>query len=184
MQAVAFESILDSDLPQQRDICLSHGPSMCLALHGELLILQKAPFLDNAGRWPESPKNKVGNSLLSLELGLKRDCSVAQAKQLNVVLHGLLKQDQRYVTQLESMQDQQVQLQTPSSPAALAPCGVSWDGCDILCSSGSIDCVRTGCECVELAHPSKGQRCCLGHHSTQQAAAIVCAAALLCTAAC
>ena len=86
------------------------------------------------------------------------------------------------MAEMESAQDQLVQLQTPSSPATLAPCGVSRDGCHILCSSGSIAYVRRGFGHVELAIQSKRPGCCLSSHSTQQAAATVSAAVLLCTA--
>ena len=58
-QAVACESILESDLLQQSEVCLSHGPSMCLALHGELMILLRTPFLDSAECWHESWKVAV-----------------------------------------------------------------------------------------------------------------------------
>ena len=54
MQAVAFESILESNVLQQSEICPSHSASMCLALHGKLLILLRASFLDTTGCWPEN----------------------------------------------------------------------------------------------------------------------------------
>ena len=53
MQAAAIDSILESDLPQQWEIWLSHGPSTCLDLHGKLLILLTASFLDGAECCPK-----------------------------------------------------------------------------------------------------------------------------------
>ena len=97
MQAVACASTLESDVPQQTEICLSHDPLMCLSLHGKLLILLSAPSwtVPNASLRAENylgPGNgfllfeKIGCNTCAclLDKGLLC-CSVSAAE---MVLHG------------------------------------------------------------------------------------------------